>query len=135
MTRPFRKVERIDFKAPVTWYQLDTMKLCHHAGISAKLEEKGWLCFVGGVRTYVNPRIKRALGYANFRRGTIELNAKYLRGHRFNRKTLERKMLETFVHEVAHHLTYEFLEYRGHGKQWKDLMLWLGYKPARLGKL
>ena len=132
--RPFRKVNRIEFKAPASWQQLHTLELCHKAGIAAKLEEKGWLGYVADVKTFVNPRIKRALGYANYRRGTIELNKKYFKKYSISKKTLEQRMLHTFVHEVAHHLTYEFLEYRGHGPTWKEVMVWLGYKPERLGK-
>jgi len=86
--------------------------------------------FVSGIETYINPRIRSALGYANYARGTVELNRVY-----FKREGLREKLLQTFVHEVAHHIAHEFLAHKGHGKPWRETMLILGYKPERLGNL
>lgn len=84
--------------------------------------------FLATVTIAYSRRMVGTAGTANLRTQRITLNARLLAQH-------PEALQPTFLHELAHLLTYKFHKHHGHGRPWQIMMLQLGQAPQRCHRL
>lgn len=78
-----------------------------------------------GLRVVFNPRLRTAVGRADFSGCTIELNARLLDRH-------PEELLPTLVHELCHLVAGRRA---AHGPRWREAVTALGFRPETCHRL
>jgi predicted SprT family Zn-dependent metalloprotease len=78
-----------------------------------------------GLRVWFNPRLRTAIGRADFSARAIELNARLLDRH-------PEELVPTLVHELCHLVAGARA---GHGARWRDAVVALGFRPETCHRL
>ncbi len=95
---------------------------------AAQLKTPELVAFLDTVTIGFSRRMVGTAGTANLRTQRITLNARLLAQH-------PDALQPTFLHELAHLLTYKLHKHHGHGRPWQIVMLQLGQAPQRCHRL
>jgi predicted SprT family Zn-dependent metalloprotease len=80
------------------------------------------------IPVFTNTRFVSLSGRAKLWSKTIELHPGLLDQ---NDRLYFVKRVETFFHEIAHHVAYLSANDKGHGEAWRESIICFGYKPER----